>query len=173
MHPDPARAAGTWSALLCSSRAAPHARPRPTPTGFSSLLARISCAQTLGTQRSRVLRLELTDDSDLYFLYSMDVLEDDFHLLKQDQRLLVEFSAFPDKIVELLNECMDTAEESGSSRCARNAPGSSTLASPHLGSPQVLCHAGVWPRRRGRTEHHRDEPLQAPDPHLAPIPPWG
>ena len=46
-------------------------------------------------QKERLLHFEITDDVDPFFLYTLDVSEDEFHRLKHDQSLLVEFAEFP------------------------------------------------------------------------------
>ena len=56
-------------------------------------------------QRERLLHLELTDDGDPFFLYTLDVSEDGFHRLKHDQSLHVEFAGFPPSFIELLQAC--------------------------------------------------------------------
>jgi len=60
---------------------------------------------TVGPQRHQSLRIELTDESDPFFLYAMDCGETEFHILKTEQNLLVDFQTFPDKFIELLNLC--------------------------------------------------------------------
>ena len=57
---------------------------------------------TIG-QRERLLHIEITDKEDHFFLYTLDVSEDEFHRLKHDQSLLVEFSEFPSNVIALLN----------------------------------------------------------------------
>jgi spindle assembly abnormal protein 6 len=57
------------------------------------------------------LEVQLTDDSDLYFLYQLDIGEDDFHHLKTDQNLLVDFAQFPKKFIELLEECVQNKDK--------------------------------------------------------------
>lgn len=56
----------------------------------------------------RSILLELTDDSDLLFYHSLVLGEGDFHTLKSEQRLLVDFQSFPAQLVELLRRCMDS-----------------------------------------------------------------
>uniref|UniRef100_A0A672J3C8 Spindle assembly abnormal protein 6 homolog n=1 Tax=Salarias fasciatus TaxID=181472 RepID=A0A672J3C8_SALFA len=51
------------------------------------------------------LVLKLTDDKDPYFLFSLSVSEEDFQSLKVQQGLLVDFSAFPQKFIDLLELC--------------------------------------------------------------------
>ena len=48
----------------------------------------------------------MTDEQDPYFYYYMDVGEQDFHQFKRDQHILVEFSVFPVKIIELIQLCL-------------------------------------------------------------------
>ena len=54
----------------------------------------------------QVLEVQLTDESDPFFLYQLDIGEDDFHTLKSEQNLLVDFAHFPVKFIELLEECI-------------------------------------------------------------------
>lgn len=55
-----------------------------------------------------MFRVEITDDdgADPYFLYLWSVSEDEFHELKQQQRLLVDFLTFPTNLIELLQCCL-------------------------------------------------------------------
>ena len=55
------------------------------------------------------LHFEITNDDDLFFLYTLDVSEDGFHRLKHDQSLLVEFAEFPTNMISLLNACNETS----------------------------------------------------------------
>eukprot|EP00419_Tripos_fusus_P056030 CAMPEP_0172811990 /NCGR_PEP_ID=MMETSP1075-20121228/9754_1 /TAXON_ID=2916 /ORGANISM="Ceratium fusus, Strain PA161109" /LENGTH=704 /DNA_ID=CAMNT_0013651481 /DNA_START=22 /DNA_END=2137 /DNA_ORIENTATION=+ len=55
----------------------------------------------------RSLLLELTDELDLVFYHSLMLGEGDFHALKSEQRLLVDFQSFPLQLAELLRRCMD------------------------------------------------------------------
>ncbi|XP_014665309.1 PREDICTED: spindle assembly abnormal protein 6 homolog [Priapulus caudatus] len=52
------------------------------------------------------LIVRLTDETDLLFLYSLVLGEEDFQSLKSQQGLLVDFSAFPQKFIDLLNLCL-------------------------------------------------------------------
>ncbi len=56
-------------------------------------------------QRVGMLHMEITQDSDLFFLYTLQVSEEEFAELKSEQSLLVDFQAFPPKFVELLEAC--------------------------------------------------------------------
>ena len=53
----------------------------------------------------RVLYFELADDNDPYFLYFLELSEQDFPSLKKEQSILVDFSTFPSKLIELLLLC--------------------------------------------------------------------
>ncbi|CAH0521181.1 unnamed protein product [Peronospora belbahrii] len=59
-------------------------------------------------QKARVMRVEITDDDgvDPYFLYLWSVSEEEFHELKAQQRLLVDFVTFPANLIELLQCCL-------------------------------------------------------------------
>jgi len=59
----------------------------------------------------------VTDDNDPYFLFLLDVGEQDFHLLKRDQSLLVEFNVSPTKLIELVELCF-----AAESQAHENAP---------------------------------------------------
>ncbi|KAI8910409.1 hypothetical protein EDD86DRAFT_205347, partial [Gorgonomyces haynaldii] len=60
--------------------------------------------------RFKILDIRLTDESDPYFLYSLQITEDDFLGLKQEQNLLIDFLQFPHKFVELLEACVQATE---------------------------------------------------------------
>lgn len=57
-------------------------------------------------QNQHILSITLTDESDPFFLYSLRVNENDFHALKSDQALLVDFAVFPKSLVMLLEQCL-------------------------------------------------------------------
>uniref|UniRef100_A0A8C8RUK4 Spindle assembly abnormal protein 6 homolog n=1 Tax=Pelusios castaneus TaxID=367368 RepID=A0A8C8RUK4_9SAUR len=50
--------------------------------------------------------VRITDDADPLFLYSLAIGEEDFQSLKNQQGLLVDFSAFPQKFINLLEQCI-------------------------------------------------------------------
>ncbi|XP_073489066.1 spindle assembly abnormal protein 6 homolog isoform X1 [Aquarana catesbeiana] len=52
------------------------------------------------------LIVRLSDDTDPFFLYSLTLGEEDFLSLKNQQGLLVEFSAFPQRFIDLLEQCI-------------------------------------------------------------------
>ncbi|XP_018417459.1 PREDICTED: spindle assembly abnormal protein 6 homolog [Nanorana parkeri] len=53
------------------------------------------------------LVVRLTDDTDLLFLYNLIISEDDFQSLKLQQSLLVDYTAFPQKFIDLLHQCVN------------------------------------------------------------------
>ncbi|XP_029473291.1 spindle assembly abnormal protein 6 homolog isoform X2 [Rhinatrema bivittatum] len=54
----------------------------------------------------RDLIVQLTDDTDPFFLFNLVISEEDFQSLKYQQGLLVDFSAFPQRFIELLQQCI-------------------------------------------------------------------
>lgn len=59
------------------------------------------------------MRVEITDDdgADPYFLYLWSVSEEEFHELKTQQRLLVDFATFPANLIELLQCCVKDSKK--------------------------------------------------------------
>ena len=71
----------------------------------------VAITYTVGARNQRVLHVQVTDESDAYLLYTLNISEDDFHALKTEQSILVDFATFPSKLVELLRQCQAAAEE--------------------------------------------------------------
>jgi len=65
----------------------------------------------------RSLLLELTDENDLLFYHSLALGEGDFHALRSEQRLLMDFQSFPAQLADLLRRVCG-AEASGISGSA-------------------------------------------------------
>jgi spindle assembly abnormal protein 6 len=59
-----------------------------------------------------LFHIEITNEDDPFFLFTLDVNEADFHELKNDQSLLVDFMAFPNKFIELLESCLEEVASS-------------------------------------------------------------
>ncbi|XP_066298251.1 spindle assembly abnormal protein 6 homolog [Branchiostoma lanceolatum] len=57
------------------------------------------------------LVVRLTDDSDLFFLFNLALGEEDFQMLKSQQGLLVDFGAFPQKFIDLLELCLQEEQK--------------------------------------------------------------
>ena len=55
--------------------------------------------------------MQITNELDPIFLYSLEVNEDDFQSLKVDQCLLVDFATFPYKFIELLEQCIISSSD--------------------------------------------------------------
>ena len=77
-----------------------------TPTTNNSPLPTANTAISSMQTTWKVLQISLTDETDPFFLFQLEIGEDDFHRLKSEQNLLVDFAEFPFKFVELLEECI-------------------------------------------------------------------
>uniref|UniRef100_H3AYF9 Spindle assembly abnormal protein 6 homolog n=1 Tax=Latimeria chalumnae TaxID=7897 RepID=H3AYF9_LATCH len=66
----------------------------------------IELQSTTNPIHKKDLVVRLTDDADPFFLYNLNISEEDFQSLKIQQGLLVEFSAFPQRFVDLLQQCI-------------------------------------------------------------------
>ena len=72
----------------------------------------VAMSYTRGQPRNQqVLHIQVTDESDAHLLYNLDISEDDFHSLKTEQCILVDFPTFPSKLTELLQQCQASAGE--------------------------------------------------------------
>ena len=63
------------------------------------------------TARQPFIYLEIADESDPYFHHSLALTEVEFQELRAEQSILVDFGAFPAKVVELLERCVAAARE--------------------------------------------------------------
>jgi hypothetical protein len=66
---------------------------------------------TKSSNKTSTFLLELIDEQDPLFLYSISMDESDFHNLKEKQKLRFEFSRFPSQFKELLQNCAACAHE--------------------------------------------------------------
>lgn len=66
-------------------------------------------ADSSSASRQQQMLFLLTDEADPFFLYTLRVTEEEFQLLKSDQSILIDFSDFPFKFLELLNSCVVAA----------------------------------------------------------------
>ena len=57
------------------------------------------------------MRIHISTESDLLFLHTLEVTEDDFQRLKAEQGILVDFAHFPAKLMMLLEKCIDSADD--------------------------------------------------------------
>ncbi|CAM9583549.1 unnamed protein product [Chrysoparadoxa australica] len=67
--------------------------------------------------------MELTDELDPYFLHTLQVGEEDYHQLKQDQRLRVDFQSFPQQFIQLLEGCQTEGGSEGQFVARLETPG--------------------------------------------------
>lgn len=100
-------------------QAGPHGDAKTLPLTFR-ILDGLRQQQT-SSQQEKIFHFELTDESDPFYLYVLDIGEYDFHNLKRDQCIIVDFLAFPSKLISLLQTC---SSRNGSSRSIQ---GSSTF----------------------------------------------
>jgi spindle assembly abnormal protein 6 len=49
--------------------------------------------------------LKLTDTTDPFFLWQTVLTEEDYGVLRREQNLLIDFSRFPMKLIELFQQC--------------------------------------------------------------------
>uniref|UniRef100_A0A8D0HME9 Spindle assembly abnormal protein 6 homolog n=1 Tax=Sphenodon punctatus TaxID=8508 RepID=A0A8D0HME9_SPHPU len=66
----------------------------------------IELQSTSNPAHRKDLVVRLTDDTDPFFLYNLVISEEDFQSLKFQQCLLVDFSAFPQRFIDLLQQCI-------------------------------------------------------------------
>ena len=59
---------------------------------------------TTQPRNQKVLQIQLTDEADSYLLYTLDISEDEFHTIKTDQSILVDFPTFPSKLPHRLTK---------------------------------------------------------------------
>lgn len=78
---------------------------------FALLHISVSMNSVSGTHH-QVLVIEVTDETDPFFLYALECGESEFHAIKQEQAILVDFLTFPLKLIELLQMCMRKVEDS-------------------------------------------------------------
>ena len=85
----------------------------------------ISGTRFLGAgQSQRLLHLEFTNPEDLAFLYTLQIAEDDYHDLKQDQSLRIDFAGFADNLIPLLKSCERSTRDCRFTAIIRHAAGS-------------------------------------------------
>ncbi|KAJ1638373.1 hypothetical protein T492DRAFT_858630 [Pavlovales sp. CCMP2436] len=110
----------------------------------SSLSVRITQSASGPSSRApATLLLQLTDAADALLLYTLEISEDEYHAIKAEHSILVDFHQFAPKLAELLERCSRAAEESerpsfvATLRCASDAP---SLAVHEINSFSQLPH---------------------------------
>jgi spindle assembly abnormal protein 6 len=64
-----------------------------------------------GAGRTASLRFQLSDEADPFFYYWMEIDEESFQSLKSEQCIMVDFSTFPSKVVEMLEASKSSSFE--------------------------------------------------------------
>ena len=54
----------------------------------------------------QVLQIHLSNQEDLFYLHTLEVSEEDFHSLRLEHGIPVDFEDFPGKIITLLERCI-------------------------------------------------------------------
>ena len=80
-------------------------RVRHTDREEYQALLQIKISLLPTSQSSSSLTVELTDGEDPFFIYAMECSEADYHILKTEQQIMVDFQSFPAQFVELLQMC--------------------------------------------------------------------
>lgn len=57
------------------------------------------------------IKIEILDDSDLYFFVEAVFNEEQFNKMKKEDQLLIDFESFPEEIKNFFNECQSTDAE--------------------------------------------------------------
>lgn len=71
----------------------------------------ISMYRTSQSHTKQELIISITDVNDPLFLYTIDLSEPEFHILKEEQKLHIDFQVFPQKFYEMLDLCVNSKEE--------------------------------------------------------------
>ncbi|KAG2493973.1 hypothetical protein HYH03_007900 [Edaphochlamys debaryana] len=77
----------------------------PTEVGaLEAIRVKILLQQESG--RTRTIRVELSCESNLFFLYVHDLTEASFKEMQETQRLMIEFPDYPTVLMRMLNQCI-------------------------------------------------------------------
>lgn len=71
----------------------------------TSVSIKIEMATVTTPMTRKELVVRVTDEKDLLFLYTLKIGEEDFQSLKGQQGLLIDFAAFPQRVIDLLEVC--------------------------------------------------------------------
>lgn len=77
---------------------------KPSEDRFRLIHIAVS-TQTTMTANKKELIIKLSDENDPFFLYSLHMNEDDYQSWQASERLMVDFSLFVERLVDLLNKC--------------------------------------------------------------------
>ncbi|KAM3619006.1 uncharacterized protein V6R79_001559 [Siganus canaliculatus] len=85
-------------------------RCRDSEERKANIRVSILLQMTTSPVHKRDLLVKITDDTDPYFLFNLSISEEDFQSLKVQQGLLIDFTSFPQKFIDLLNRCYSEQE---------------------------------------------------------------
>lgn len=86
----------------------PVTRCRPGRDQVTEKLSfRLFVGDTGQAQGTRAIRIYIFSEVDWHELYTLDISEDDFLTLKAEQGILVDFSKFSHKVIDLVQKCID------------------------------------------------------------------
>ncbi|EFJ17985.1 hypothetical protein SELMODRAFT_420386 [Selaginella moellendorffii] len=97
---------GIESSSVLFEKAVPVRIKSPSEDRLVELTVRIIMGLSKHRRSTKVLQIQITNELDPFFLYSLEVNEDDFQGLKVEQCILVDFGTFPHKFIELLEHCI-------------------------------------------------------------------
>ncbi|CAG9327491.1 unnamed protein product [Blepharisma stoltei] len=66
----------------------------------------------------QVLNIEITDEADPFFLYATEIGEQEFHTIKHEQQLLIDFLMFPHNVLDLIRRVSRTFDENPKFSCS-------------------------------------------------------
>ncbi|KAI7791190.1 putative spindle assembly abnormal protein 6-like protein [Triplophysa rosa] len=97
--------------LLFNKRLHVLVKNKDTDERRSVIRISIELQSTSNPVHRKDLVVRLTDDTDLYFLYNLVISEEDFQSLKVQQGLLIDFTSFPQKFIDLLEQCISEQDK--------------------------------------------------------------
>ena len=77
---------------------------KPSEGRFRLIHITVSMETTMTTNK-KVLIIKLSDENDPFFLYSLHMTEDDYQSRQASEGLMVDFSLFVERLVDLLSKC--------------------------------------------------------------------
>eukprot|EP00898_Chlorokybus_atmophyticus_P008306 jgi/Chlat1/8477/Chrsp80S07883 len=113
---------------------------------LEELTVRIAVGQSSASPNLKALRVRITNEADAFFLHTLEVGEEDFQTLKAEQSILVDFTTFPSKFVELLQLCINVPQAHKPPRflaVLATRPGESTLSIVETNQFKHLCHIAL------------------------------
>lgn len=98
-----------WPPVQPAGQYSPSATPYEQCRRCDSISVEISLTPLINGKRA--LDVRLVDAGDPFFMWQLSMGEEDFFVLKREQSLLIDFSRFPYKLIELLQACVTHARE--------------------------------------------------------------